>query len=156
MGRRKWKQLKRPEIKPHHAIKRYQWAQRYQHFQPEDWARVKWSDECTVERGAGIRPIWTFRRPSEQLIEGHVCTRRVGKGVKQMFWAAFGQGFRSGLVPLHGDPDAPRGGVSSRVIRDLYTAFLPEIIQPGDIFMQDNAAVHTARIIREILIEMGI
>lgn len=24
-------------------------------FTPEDWARVCWSDECSVERGAGVQ-----------------------------------------------------------------------------------------------------
>jgi hypothetical protein len=50
---------------------------------PEDWARVKWSDECTVERDAGIQPLLTFRRPWEQLIEGDYT--KCGKGVEQIF-----------------------------------------------------------------------
>lgn len=37
-----------------------------------------------------------------------------------MFWAAFGEDIHTGLIPLDGDEDAPRGGISARVIRDLY------------------------------------
>ena len=110
MGRRKWKQLKRPEILEIHAQKRLAWAHPYAHFSPQDWACVRWSDECTVERGSGSETIWTFRRPSEQLKERDVSTYRTGKAVKQMFWAAFGEDFRTGLVPLDGDPNSPRGG----------------------------------------------
>lgn len=76
MGRRKWRQLQRPEITEFHAQKRLAWAQEYEHFMPQDWARVRWSDECTVERGAGIQPIWTF------LLECH--SGRVGCG----YWYA--------------------------------------------------------------------
>ena len=46
--------------------------------------------------------------------------------------------------------------MTARVIRDLYQAFLPEFIRPGDIFMHDNAPVHTACIIKQILEELHI
>lgn len=93
MGRRKWKQLQRPEIHEIHAQKRLAWANQYKDFLPQDWATVRWSDECTVERGHGVQTVWTFRRPSEQLQERDVATHRTGKAVKQMFWAAFGEDF---------------------------------------------------------------
>lgn len=67
MGRRKWRQIGRPELSEIHARKCLAWAREYEFFKPEYWARVRWSDECTVERGAGIQPIWTFRRPSEHV-----------------------------------------------------------------------------------------
>ena len=138
MHKKKWLQKVRPEIKEEHANQRLTWANRYAYFTPEDWNRVKWSDECSVERGEGIRPIWTFRKPSEQLIEHNIKEKRTGKGVKKIFWAGFGYNTRTELIPLDGDPDAPRGGVTARRIYDLYQAQLPQFIQPGDIFMQDN------------------
>ena len=52
---RKWRCSWRPYLTEEHAFKRLQWAFRYQHFTSEDWARVFWSDECTVERGIGVR-----------------------------------------------------------------------------------------------------
>ncbi len=79
-----------------------------------------------------------------------------GKGVKKMLWAAFGYNIRTGLVPLDGDPQSARGGVSGWVISCLYEAFLPGFVQPGDIFMHDNASVHTARIVQAVLTRLGI
>jgi transposase len=73
-----------------------------------------------------------------------------------MFWAAFSQNERTGLVPLDSDPESARGGVTSRVIVALYQAFLPTIVEPGDIFMQDGASVHTAHIVTRLLHEMGV
>jgi transposase len=73
-----------------------------------------------------------------------------------MFWAAFGQNMRTGLVPLDGDPLSARGGITGWVIGELYRAYLPTILQPGDIFMHDGATVHTARIVKAILDEMGV
>ena len=157
MGRRKWRQLNRPHLEEIHARKRLQWAREYEHFTPQDWARVFWSDECTIERGVGLQPAWTFRRPREQILEGDVRTRKAsGKAVKQMFWAAFNENSCTGLVPLDGDPDSPGGGISARVIRDLYQAFLPDFIGPDDIFMQDNAPVHKAHIIMRLLEDLRI
>jgi len=146
----------RPEIKQHYADARLVWARNYEHYTPEMWKRVKWSDECSVERGRGIEPIWTFLRPSEQLLQGDVKERRCGKSVKKMFWAAFGQDIRTGLVPLDGDPEAARGGVTGWVITEVYRAFLPTILVPGDTFMHDGASVHTARIVKRLLNEMGV
>jgi transposase len=107
---RKWKQCERPEITPANAEKRLRWAQTYAEYTAEDFYRVIWSDECSVERGAGARRIYTFRSPRQQLIERDVHAIRCGKGVKQMFWAAFGFNRQTGLLPLEGDPLAARGG----------------------------------------------
>jgi hypothetical protein len=73
-----------------------------------------------------------------------------------MFWVAFGQDIRTGLVPLDGDPEAKRGGVTGWVIRELYQVCLPIILQPGDIFMHDGASVHTARTVKAFLREIGV
>jgi transposase len=73
-----------------------------------------------------------------------------------MFWAAFGFNRRTGLLPLEGDPEAARGGVTAWVIHGVYESFLPEILGPGDIFMHDGASVHTAYIVRDLLQDMGV
>jgi hypothetical protein len=73
-----------------------------------------------------------------------------------MLWAVFGYNRRTELVPLYGDPEAPRGGVSSRVIIALYKAFLPGIIIEGGEFMHDGAGPYRGNIIVDILTEIRI
>ncbi len=73
-----------------------------------------------------------------------------------MFWAAFGHGARTDLVIMDGDPDAARGGVSSRIYRDVLEDNLPVIIEADSIFMHDNAPIHTAGIIKKFLREWAI
>ena len=63
---------------------------------------------------------------------------------------------RSGLVPLNGNKELARGGVTRRVIQALYSTFLAEFVRLDDIFMHDNAPVYTACIVRQLLDEMGI
>lgn len=69
-----------------------------------------------------------------------------------MFWAAFsGSSRRTGLIPLFGDLDSPRGSVNRWVILELYQRVLPTLINSveGAIFQQDNAPVHTAYVVRD-------
>ncbi|KAJ5900309.1 uncharacterized protein N7473_004379 [Penicillium subrubescens] len=146
-------------LTPRHATARLEWARTYSGYTPEDWDRVFWSDECTVERGIGERREYTFTPRSKQIEKRDVRGLPTpGKQVKQMFWAAFSWSTRrTGLIPLFGDPTRGRGGVNRFVIRDLYTRVLPTLMLHRDsIFQQDNASTLTAYIVREALAEMGI
>jgi transposase len=72
-----------------------------------------------------------------------------------MFWGGFCWSRRSSLTPLLGDPSAPKGGVSGNTIRALYEEILPTICEPGSIFLQDNASVHTSHVVKEFLSEFS-
>lgn len=74
--------------------------------------------------------------------------RRQGT-IRQMFWAAFGRRCRTPLVPLIGN-------VNAEGIYNLYNFILPWFIELGDIFMHDNASIHTARVIKSLLEDLGI
>ena len=75
-----------------------------------------------------------------------------------MFWAAFsGDERRTGLIPLFGDSNSERGGVNRFVIEALYRRILPILIDNEDgIFQHDNAPTHTAHVVRDALIELGV
>lgn len=151
---RKWLVLQRPELTAEHARRRLLWANIVQHYDTYKWKRVFWSDESTVERGKGARQEYTFTRPKNQISARDIKGISVHKGIKQMFWAAFaGCGRRTGLIPLFGDPDSPRGGINRYVILELYQRVLPTLLNgvDGAIFQQDNAPVHTAQVVRDWL-----
>jgi transposase len=57
---------------------------------------------------------------------------------------------------MPGDPESPRGGVTSAVYLEVLQEQLPTLYDPDLIFMQDNARIHTARIIKNWLTDMGI
>lgn len=73
-----------------------------------------------------------------------------------MFWAAFGYGIRTQLVPMEGDPASAKGGVTARVYQAVLDRHLPPILGLGNIFMQDNAPIHKAYIIRDWFRARGI
>jgi hypothetical protein len=49
---------------------------------------------------------------------------------------------------MPGDPEAKRGGVTSAVYLEILEDELPTLWEPGLIFMQDNASIHTAGLIK--------
>lgn len=150
-NKRKWLVLQRPELSEEHAQKRRAWADRVRDYDSNQWRKIFFSDESTVERGKGTRREYTFIRPADHIKARDIDPVSCHKGLKQMFWAAFsGSGRRTGLIPLFGSPDAPRGGINRMVILVLYQRVLPTLLNgiEGAIFQQDNAPVHTARIVR--------
>ena len=68
-----------------------------------------------------------------------------------MFWAGFAVGRRTSLIPLFGDEDSVRGGVTSRQILECLQENLPTIAEPDYFFVQDNASTHRARIVQSWL-----
>ena len=158
MNMRKWKCLRRPALLPEHADKRLAWAQLYNptDYPSARWKIVKWSDECYVERGVGVRDEWVFCRSSERLDPANVQERPTPHGIKQMFWASFGYECQTDLVAMEGDPLSERLGVTSQVYLEVLKEHLPMILNPGDIFMQDGAGIHRARIVKQWFREEGI
>lgn len=70
-----------------------------------------------------------------------------------MFWGAIRYGLISELILCDGDPESKRGGVTARVYKEILEEELPKLIEPHVIFMQDNASIHTSRLLREWLAE---
>ena len=54
------------------------------------------------------------------------------------------------------DEAAPRGGYSSASYLAVLNNNLPTMWEPGLIFMQDNASIHTAAVVNQFFIDMGI
>jgi hypothetical protein len=73
-----------------------------------------------------------------------------------MVWNAFGARRQSELVFMPGDPDSKQEGVTSAVYLEVLEDILPTLWELGLEFMQDNAKIHTARIIKAWFAEQGI
>ena len=71
-----------------------------------------------------------------------------GKDVKVMVWAAFWGGGVSDLYPLERDFEAKKMGYSANSYLDVLDQNLTQFYEPGLIFMQDNAPIHTTRKVR--------
>lgn len=88
-----------------------------------------------------------------RLLPQYVQPRYKKSGTTQMFWGAFRYGMRSFIIPIDGDPSARRGGVNAKMYLQLLDEYLVGYLDEDSIFMQDNAPVHTAKIVKKWLEE---
>ena len=89
-GYGKWKAQKRPKLTPEIAKCRYNWALKYKDWSYEEWSKVIWSDECSVELGSGHKHKWVFRlnQLGEKWKKEYIQPYNKGKGIRVMIWAS--------------------------------------------------------------------
>lgn len=146
-GYGKWQSQNRPKLTEEAALKRYQWALKYRAYTSTDWAKIVWSDECSIELGSGKRAKWCFRLNfhGEKWKKQYIAPVQKGKNRRVMVWAAFWGDNRSELVRLERDFEAKKFGYTASSYIKVLDEFWSEIAESDVIFMQDNAPIHTAR-----------
>ena len=65
-----------------------------------------------------------------------------------MVWGAFCDTERSGLHRMVRDEEATRNGYTANSYLEVFEEHIPTLYEPGLLFMQDNAPIHTANKIR--------
>ncbi|OAL18659.1 hypothetical protein AYO22_10478 [Fonsecaea multimorphosa] len=101
---KKWMAKKRPKLTEKAAKARYEWALAHRDWTWEDWLKVIWSDECSIQRGSGTQREWVFRTPEEKWHKDKITEKGMGKDISIMIWAAiFGQGESSDAYILSRD-----------------------------------------------------
>jgi transposase len=112
-----------------------------------------WSDECSAERGKGKSAEWVFCTPAQKWQKEMVTTYKKGKDISVMVWACIwskdGRVYKSDLVIMRRDSEARRGGYTAQSYLDVLNDQIPRCWEPGLIFMQDNAPIHTAHAVRQ-------
>jgi transposase len=155
-GIRNWVARKRPLLTSEIAEKRYQWALKHQDWTWDDWKKVIWTDECSLERGVGARRTWCFRTPQQKWQKEMVEPFSKGKDISVMIWGAiYGEG-RSDVVIMDRDPDSAKSGYTANSYIAVLEDQIPRCYEPGRIFMQDNARIHTAKKVMAWFEEMGV
>jgi hypothetical protein len=120
----------RPKLNRTHALKRLQFYRQYRTFK---WSQrtLKFSDECSVQKGSGQNREWVFHYPEEKWKPEMLQTVSTSRNPAQMVWASIwldkrGRARRSPLVILERDSNAPRGGYSAQgYIQALTKGLLP-------------------------------
>ena len=72
-----------------------------------------------------------------------------------MFWSGIRYGVLGPLVPLEGDPEAKRSGITAKVYLEILEEYLPTLMDADTIFMQDNAPIHTAGKVKRFFEDMA-
>lgn len=134
---------KKPLLSQRNQKDRLDFARRHRHWTTEDWGRVLWSDETSVELFDTRRRVYVRRRQGERYNqECLVPTVKFGGG-KLMVWGCFS---RAGVGELR--------RVDGTINQHSYKAMMAEAMMPSGerlfggeeyIFQQDNAPCHKAK-----------
>lgn len=142
----------RPHLTDRHARLRLEWCQRFRGWTSEDWKRVIFSDESTVQRGKGGRREYCLRTHEQKWDKNCLQTSTKSGGITCMVWGAFSVELgRSELITMR--RRQLEGGVGSGIDSECYTDALEEGLLPffngptstlkdRAIFQQDNAPIH--------------
>ena len=99
-GLTNWLAKKRPLLTPEVAKKRLDWCLLRREWNFEQWSKIIWSDECSVEKGPGKQRQWVFRFPDEKWKKPMIQPYGKGKEVKVMVWGAFWGGGEVGSLQI--------------------------------------------------------
>lgn len=119
-GIRKWKAAARPLLKPEHAASRIAWALAHRHWMVEDWGKVIWSDQCSVEKYRHGGQIWVFRCWWEKWKKDCINPKQKGGGIKWMVWGCFWGRNRATFVTI----------MVKSIDQFLYTRLLDTCMKP--------------------------
>jgi hypothetical protein len=107
-----------------------------------------WSDECSIKRGRGKVQEWVFRTLAQKWNKDFVQTYKAGKDISIMVWGCFWDYGRSNLYILDRDFASKKHRYSAKsyikVLNAQVAPYYNDYEDPGYIFMQDNASIHTA------------
>jgi transposase len=139
--------IPKPDLTPEHKRKRLEFALAHINWSVDDWKNVIFSDEVLItSRPVNARHlIWT--KSTDPLNPDLIIPTIQGGGSKIMVWSCISKfGFHD-LVRLEGSVDA------LKYLSVLHDYLLPTTQQYFDnrpyLFQQDNAAIHTARIVSD-------
>lgn len=148
-----WRAQKRPRLNAVLAKKRLEWALARKDWTYDEWSKVIWSDECSVELGKGKPAKWVFHLNTlgEKWKKEYIVPYTKSKGLSIMIWAAIWGRGHSRINMLNRDPRCERNGYSAGSYIEILENNLITIWEPGLEFMQDNAPIHTARLVKKWL-----
>ena len=119
-----------------------------------------WSDECSAERGKGKAAEWVFCTRAQKWQKEMITTYKKGKDISIIVWACIwwkdGRVQKSDLVIMGRDSEARGRWYTAQSYLDVLEDQIPRCWEPGLVFMQDNAPIHTAHTIRQWFIDHAI
>lgn len=142
--------VKKPFINAANRMKRLAWAKRRKNWK-EEWEKIIWSDESSFEvfRGDGKRYVW---RNSKEKYDPKCLIPTFKSGQESiMVWGCFTKNKLGPLIRLEGKITA------KKYIEILENHLLPFIASLDNyIFQEDNAPIHTAKIVKKWKIDNNI
>ena len=141
-----------------YAKKRLEWALTHHDWTYTEWSKVIWSDEFLIKIGKGRQAPWVFHinQLGKKWKKEYIVPYKKGKAFSIMIWAAIWGAGHSEITYLERDYDSEKQGYTARSYIRVLEANLYSIWEPGLEFMQDNAPIHKAGLVRKWFRDHGI
>jgi transposase len=144
----------KPYVSDKNASLRLSWCQERINWKLDDWEKVCWSDECSVEiRGTGTIRTMVWREKGERFLKECLTPSFKSGRESVMMWGCF-VGDKLGPLIL-----CPEGRMNSKKYCEmLEKGFLPfwRTLSEDSILMQDGASSHRSKKTRAWFQEQGI
>jgi len=137
--------IRKPALTQKHMKARLAWANKYRDWSEEDWERVLFSDESTIEMSMGATGRRVYRT-NKQRLDPRFMQLSVKHPTKVMVWGCIGGGV---LGPMHFIEDTLDTHEYLRILRTAIPAAHCRAFNGGQfVFQQDNAPCHVSRAAR--------
>ena len=139
---------KKPFINLTNRRKRLQWAKDHRHWTFADWSKVLFSDESQFVRVHSTGRVYIRRSLSETY--STLCTRPTVQsgGDSAMIWGCFSA---SGVGPIRHIEGRMNAESYSHIITNIVDQQMEEVIPITGYYQHDNAPIHTARRIQQLM-----
>lgn len=155
-GVRAYIQQKRPGLTLNHTNERYAFSKAHLYWSVDDWKNVMFSDESSISHiGSFGRKFYYSNQEHKRFKPHQVKETKQHDGGKIMVW---------GCMTYHGVGDT--SWILGKINLDDYIDVLNEHVIASHgwhdmdpetfIFQQDNASIHTARIVKEYFVDNNI
>lgn len=148
---------KKPNISTKNIKGRKDWCKDFGAWTEEEWQKVIWSDESTVELNLSSRKVSVRRKVGERYRSYCLAANNRSGRISVMFWSCFWQNELGPLVAL------PKGKINSNIYCQVleehlypFYAAVKEVQETEPWFMDDNCKVHESWQSRDFKAELGI
>jgi len=141
---------KKPFLKETHRRVRFKWAKMVQNWGVEEWTRIIWTDEASVELGKNTRVCRVWRRPGEAYINKCLAPTFKSGRVSMMVWSCIAYNYKGPLVFLPKGRGTGVGYVESVMSGPLWDVYMEIYDARGAAkVMEDGAPMHRSAIAKE-------
>ena len=139
--------IRKPLLSKTNVSKHLEWCRNLQNWSLEQWKNVIFSDESSFTLFPTSGRVYVWRQPKEAFNRDCLLPTVKHGGGSVMIWGAISWKSTGPMISLHGRINSRDYlGILGDQVHPMVQALFPE----GDaIFQDDNAPIHTARIVKE-------
>ena len=139
--------IRKPLLSKTNVSKRLEWCKNLQNWSLEQWKNVIFSDESSFSLFPTTGRVYVWRQPKEAFYPDCLLPTVKHGGGSVMIWGAISWKSAGPMITLHGRINSRDYlGILGNQVHPMVRELFPE---GNAIFQDDNAPIHTARIVKD-------